>query len=368
MKTKKKSAKKSAARSATKSTAAIAKRNLGADLLDLERAREILMSTRDVDQIREIRDAAKLRAKYHSIRDHGVGAVNDAMRVVVLAQARLGAVLIEAKEAGALRKGQHGRKSTDGDLLSLDDLGISKDESSRCQKLAVLDAEGKLGPLLDRLHARGREITLATALDQRTSEAATYNADAWGTPSSIVERVRRVLGEIDLDPASNAKAQETVRATTFYVKPPEDAPGALGEGCAWAGRVFLNPPYSKVAPWIEKLLASFDAGAIEAAIVLVNNTTDTEWAQSLLARFPACFTSGRISFLGVPEGETEPKEHNGARQGQMLFYLGPDFDAFEREFADVGAIVGSSCARVIAAVDAGPPVSEWFADEPEASA
>ena len=59
------------------------------------------------------------------------------------------------------------------------------------------------------------------------------------TPAVYIEAVRRVLGEIDLDPASRRIAQETVKAKRFFTK--EDD----GLRQVWTGRVFLNPPYAR---------------------------------------------------------------------------------------------------------------------------
>jgi len=57
------------------------------------------------------------------------------------------------------------------------------------------------------------------------------------TPSLIVEAARKVLGGIELDPASCEEAQETVRAERFIALPRD----GLAE--SWAARtVFLNPP------------------------------------------------------------------------------------------------------------------------------
>ena len=68
----------------------------------------------------------------------------------------------------------------------------------------------------------------------------------WYTPPSIIADVREVLGSIDLDPASCETANETVRATKWY--------GIDDDGLSqpWAGRIYLNPPYGSVLPWVRR--------------------------------------------------------------------------------------------------------------------
>ena len=62
------------------------------------------------------------------------------------------------------------------------------------------------------------------------------------TPPHIIEVARACMGGIDLDPASCAMANETVRATAFY--------GVKDDGLKrpWFGRVWLNPPYGNFWP------------------------------------------------------------------------------------------------------------------------
>ena len=111
----------------------------------------------------------------------------------------------------------------------------------------------------------------------------------WYTPAPIIAAARAVMGGIDLDPASSAKANETVQATTFYSI--EDD----GLNKEWQGRVWMNPPYAaKLIPaFIDKLSTS----NITQAIVLTNNATETQWGQSCLvsaivyAFLPAAFAS-----------------------------------------------------------------------------
>jgi len=91
-----------------------------------------------------------------------------------------------------------------------------------------------------------------------------------------IESARKVLGGIDLDPASNVVAQQTVMAERFFTI---DDDGLRQE---WTGRVWLNPPYSRgvISRFVNKLLTEYHAGRVTAAILLTNNFTDTKWWQA----------------------------------------------------------------------------------------
>jgi phage N-6-adenine-methyltransferase len=152
----------------------------------------------------------------------------------------------------------------------------------------------------------------------------------WFTPTQYVERARAVLGTIDLDPASNPTAQETIRATRFFTK--EDN----GLRHEWSGRVWLNPPYAQplIAQFVAKLVAERRAERIEAAILLTHNYTDTAWFHEAAETADAiCFTRGRIGFYD-PDGVIA-----APTQGQAFSYFGRDIDLFERTFHDVGFVV-----------------------------
>jgi ParB family chromosome partitioning protein len=137
-----------------------------------------------------------------------------------------------------------------------------------------------------------------------------------------------VLGGIDLDPATCAFAQSWIQASEFLTKK-ED-----GLTRPWRGRVWLNPPFSKVAQFVAKLVAELEAGRISAAILLSNNCTDAGWFhQAARASAAMCFMRGRIQF------EQEHGPADAPPQGQAFCYFGGDVPAFRKAFGGVGLIV-----------------------------
>ncbi len=153
----------------------------------------------------------------------------------------------------------------------------------------------------------------------------------WYTPAKYTEAAKRVMGNIDLDPASNAVANRFVNADAFYTK--EDD----GLTKPWYGRVWLNPPYAQplIAQFAEAVAGKFSSGEFEQAIVLVNNATDTKWLQSMMRVCAAvCFPEGRIRFMnqkGDPVG--------APLQGQVFLYFGEDVESFLDEFASFGVVM-----------------------------
>jgi phage N-6-adenine-methyltransferase len=121
----------------------------------------------------------------------------------------------------------------------------------------------------------------------------------WWTPALYIEAARKVLGAIDLDPATTLKANETVQAAQIFTRKDN------GLEQRWDGRVWLNPPYAQplIGQFISKLCGEYAERHCTAAVLLTHNYTDTEWFHKAEKSAELlCFTRGRIAFLN-PVGE-----------------------------------------------------------------
>jgi len=150
----------------------------------------------------------------------------------------------------------------------------------------------------------------------------------WYTPPNYIEMARRVLGRIDLDPASNEVAQAWIQAAKYFTVE-ED-----GLKQSWAGRVWCNPPYGRgVKHWLAKAITSYQSGDVDAAIVLLNRN-GAVWYRQLRRQVTAiCEIDKRIAFLdatGTSKGS--PRYNND------FLYLGRDVDLFQEVFSSIGEV------------------------------
>jgi hypothetical protein len=168
--------------------------------------------------------------------------------------------------------------------------------------------------------------------DEGKGAALPYTGDyEWYTPPAVLERVREVLGGIDLDPASCAVAQQTVQARRYYTITDN------GLHHPWHGTVFLNPPYRlpEITGFLGKLVEELEAERTTEAIVLVNAATDTDWFQTISGWAEAiCFPDGRLPFTHA----TRDVSH-GPCVGQALLYFGPEVERFSDVFGALGLIM-----------------------------
>lgn len=156
-------------------------------------------------------------------------------------------------------------------------------------------------------------------------------SNEWYTPSHIIESARAVMGGIDLDPASCELANRTVKSASYYSK---DVDGLYHP---WHGRVWLNPPYGRVASvFVNQLLSYKTLGYVEQAVLILNqNSMSSLWFDPIYASFDAMsVTRGRLSFTS-----RDGSIPSSPSTGSVIIYFGPNVDAFATEFSKHGNIL-----------------------------
>jgi DNA N-6-adenine-methyltransferase (Dam) len=202
---------------------------------------------------------------------------------------------------------------------------LLKDEAELVELWRELRAEHGEQLTADKVR---RAVIERLQLEQQIGQLTSSKSAEWYTPPECIAAVREVLGDIDLDPASNEYAQEVVGARRFY--------DAASDGLAqeWGGRVFLNPPYGRDCPkFVGKLFAEFEGGRVDAAIALLSGYSyDTQWFRPCWGCL-LCFGDGRLQFYD-PLGE--PGRPSTA---SVFVYLGPHWERFARVFGRFGTVM-----------------------------
>lgn len=146
----------------------------------------------------------------------------------------------------------------------------------------------------------------------------------WYTPRYIWHRAYRVLGEIDLDPASDPGHQ--IPAKKHYTVDDD------GLAQVWIGRVWLNPPYGDgVVEWFKKLKS--EKGVTEA-IVLWKSATETEgWRVLTSIASMVCYPHTRVSFI-----KHGAKVGNSPTFSPAIYYVGVNTKKFKEVFNEIGQV------------------------------
>jgi hypothetical protein len=129
-------------------------------------------------------------------------------------------------------------------------------------------------------------------------------SDEWWTPKYIFDKIGL---QFDLDPCmpENKLPWIPVRNSYDYV---DD-----GLSKAWAGIVWLNPPYGRETIKWMKRLAEHGNG-----IALVPVRSDTRWWHETVIKSDAvCFIKGRIQFIA---GNGQPAPSNSGAPSCLIAY------------------------------------------------
>lgn len=324
----------------------------GQSLVPIEKVRELISAECDPIKVADFGKAVEAAKKLDS---QNLERKNYWGELAIWSKKRLGELIKIGREEGTLAdpaKGRPKKVDTQSTLsLSLSDIGIDTKQAQRAVKIAEIPDEAIkeyvatvnmedviADDLIDKERQKrfDEEISMAGLIRfvHGTEKAGTHahvslntGIPEWYTPAEYIGAARKVLEQIDLDPASSDVAQKTVAAKKYYTVEQN------GLTKKWKGRVFLNPPYSSdlVQQFVKKLCEHVVAEDVTQAILLVNNATETRWFQRALSNASAiCFPSGRIKFV---DDEGNP---GAPLQGQAILYFGRATVAFVEEFHTFG--------------------------------
>ena len=211
-------------------------------------------------------------------------------------------------------------------------------EAGRRERAAAVRLATKKARLIAEAAKLGLEVIEpgANAKRKRNPHGSPSSDPEWYTPPFIIEKAREVLGGIDLDPASNATAQQWIRATHYFTKDDDGLRQSwFISGVGGAITVWCNPPYGNMAQkFLAKAISSFEAGEISAAILLLG-AGRSKWRRELLPKCSAiCRLSNRLSFI-----DASGQPICGNSKDSDLVLVGVDEQIINR-FAAVFGVLG----------------------------
>lgn len=301
------------------------------ELAPINQVKNAISLVTDVKQMADLHKRIEAARKYDSKTAERRNYFGE---LAIWSERHVGVLIREAKQKGVVgnaHKPSHKNSSSDklSLLLGVENETEARQISSRSQKLAEHEPE-EIEAAIAKIKEEGEEVSKAAVRRKLVGAHVGNNSgeNEWYTPADYIEPFRAMVGRIDLDPASTEVANEIVRAKRFF---DAEADGLSKE---WNGAVWMNPPYASglIDKFVAKLLEEVEAGRTTSACVLVNNATETRWAQSMLTKCSAvCLLASRVKFWH-PERESAPL------QGQMLAYFGDEAGLFAAKYREMGSL------------------------------
>lgn len=182
-------------------------------------------------------------------------------------------------------------------------------EAKADERRAAIEADGDIATVsigTTRLYKSYRPVSGPRLPGIGSHHSANPQTDEWLTPPYILE----ALGPFDLDPCSPANRPWPTAAVHYTA---EDD----GLSLPWHGRVFLNPPYSEITPWMAKL-----AGHGRGTALVFARCETAWWFDHVWPYAAALFLAGRVTFHRG-DGTGSKAGHNSGGPSVLLAY-GPD--------------------------------------------
>ena len=164
------------------------------------------------------------------------------------------------------------------------------------------------------------------------------NKKDWNTPPKYVDRIKEMLGKIELDPCSNDLS--IVGAETEFILPTD------GLSMEWNYKtIYVNPPYGRgglnkttIKDWVTKSNETFKKYHNEILMLIPVATNTSHYKEVIFKESTGlCFLEDtRLKFM--INGEVSKK---GSPMSCAIIYWGKDYDKFEEVFSKNG-----KCFRV----------------------
>ncbi len=173
----------------------------------LSQAHHAIAEARSLDELKGIRDKAEAARKYAQAAGLGLEIQNYAAEVKLRAERRAGSLLAKLKLHGGDR-----RDETSNDRLTLEDVGVTKDQSSRWQLTAAVP-EKEFDRYVTRTREESGEVTTAGLIRIANELRAKHKKRQKGTESNVVNNCT-VVPSLDKLLAAGSKF------ACVYVDPP----------------------------------------------------------------------------------------------------------------------------------------------------
>jgi phage N-6-adenine-methyltransferase len=253
--------------------------------LELERVRDILQRCQHLDEAKEIRDKTAAVAIYLRKRDASVEIQNYALEQVLWAERRMGQLLDE--QLAEKGRPTAGKCTSDGHLF-LDELGISRNESSRAQKMAGIP-EATFTKRLERAKTDARRLTVNIALGVKTKSESPSIQDR-RTPRWLFDALNERFGPFKLDAFASGVNH---LCDEYYTR--ED------NACrqAWVDVTFANPDFAEMEDPLRHAVAEAARGV--RSVILGPVGCSQEWYHKLSIQGTIYVPDKRISY-DLPDG------------------------------------------------------------------
>lgn len=268
-------------------------------LIKTEAARRALAEARSVDEVKDIRDKAEAVRQYAKQAGYGLEMINDAAEIKLRAERKAGELLKGMEKHPAGRPPENRSQAATDLPPRLVELGITKDESSRWQRVAKVPEE-KFEQHITETRRAGDELSTAGVLrlaggpnykrDAKSNRAGDVYVpqgyDACQTPAYALDpllpyipegglvwepaRGEGLLEEALYDSGLQVIATDLLTGTNFFDWTPE----------RW-DYLITNPPFSLKYLWLARCYALQHP----FALLLPVETLGAKTAQDLFKRF-----------------------------------------------------------------------------------